>query len=141
MNSFTVSISHLPPTFVYTNPDIAVGKFEKIEKCAHIPEAGEVQCGLMSIDRMASKQVILREMDRLGKLPVPYKILLAFHVAHPTVSQRKHVVALGTVVKANGRRYAPYRFEDSDCSGPSLGLAELDWKFDAGTEFLVVDKT
>ncbi len=114
---FSVPIVYVQPEFeelkrrfpAYVNPDYKGRRFDPIERCKTVSkENREVTFEYVHMDRDASIDEVLAEMDRKGLRPALYEELLGFAEKCPD-EQRKHpIIALGSVTGVSGLRHVAF---------------------------------
>lgn len=133
---FTALVVYLQPEFeelerrfpAYVNPDYKGKRFDPIERCKVVSkENREVAFEYVHMDRDASTDEVLAEMDRKGLRPALYEELLGFAEKYPD-EQRKHpIVALGSETCVRSCRRVACLWDDVDGRGLRLSWVVSDW--------------
>ena len=113
---FSAPIAYVQPEFeelkrrfrAYVNPDYKGKRFDPIERCKAVSkENREVAFEYVHMDRDASTDEVLAEMDRKGLRPALYEELLGFAEKYPDEQLKFPIVALGSgTFVVGGRRVA-----------------------------------
>ena len=147
VDTFRAVVTYIQPKFAelksafdWVNDDYQRAKFEAIKICEAISrETREVTFQYVHMNRDASTEEVLAEMDKRGLRPVLYEELLAFAKAHPDEQRKYPIVALGSVwVDPDGFRDVACLNEDGD--ERSLGLSWYDDDWRGFCRFLAVSK-
>jgi hypothetical protein len=124
---------------VYVNPDYKGKRFDPIERCKGASkENREVAFECVHLNRDASTDEVLAEMDRKGLRPALFEELLGFAEKYPDEQRKYHIVALGSETRVDGRRYVACLW--SDGGGRSLRLFWVGRDWDGRDRFLAVRK-
>ncbi|MFH1621226.1 MAG: hypothetical protein ABIB04_04030 [Patescibacteria group bacterium] len=144
---FSAPIVYVQPEFeelkrrfpAYVNPDYKGKRFDPIERCKAVSkENREVAFEYVHLDRDASTDEVLAEMDRKGLRPALYEELLGFAEKYPDEQRKYPIVALGSEAYVDGDRYVACLWDDYD--GRNLYLHWLDDGWDGIVRFLAVRK-
>lgn len=144
---FSAPIVYVQPEFeelerrfpAYVNPDYKGKHFDPIERCKAVSkENREVAFEYVHLDRDASTDEVLAEMDRRGLRPALYEELLGFAEKYPDEQRKYPIVALGSETRVHGYRYVAYLWIDDDGRSLHLNWVDLDWYGDC--RFLAVRK-
>lgn len=112
-DTFRAEVAYIQPKFAelksafdWVNDDYRRAKFEAIKICEAISrETREVTFQYVHMNRGASTEEVLVEMDRCGLRPALFEELLAFAKAHPDEQRKYPIVVLGSVwVRPDGNR-------------------------------------
>jgi hypothetical protein len=146
-SGFTVPIVYIQPTFeelkrrfpVYINPDYKGKRFDPIERCKAVSkENREVAFEYVRLDRDASTDEVLAEMDRRGLRPALYEELLGFAEKYPDEQRKYPIVALGSEACVDGGRRVASLWHDG--FGRCLCLGWVDGGWYGCCRFLAVRK-
>lgn len=147
--SFSAPIVYVQPEFeelkrrfpAYVNPDYKGKRFDPIERCKAVPTSVgncEVAFEYVHMDRDASTDAVLAEMDRKGLRPALYEELLGFAEKYPDEQRKYPIVALGSETSVYGRRRVAYLWHDADARHLYLDWIDRVWRDD--DRFLAVRK-
>lgn len=121
----------------YVSPDINSKNFGQelaIKKRAQ----EELSVVLLHLNREASSEEVLVEMERRGLRPATLAELLALGAKHPELQRKFTIVALGSSCVLNGHRQVAYLW--SNLSSRYLDLGYFDNRRSAHCRFLAVRK-
>ena len=144
---FSAPIVYVQPEFeelerrfpAYVNPDYKGKHFDPIERCKAVSkENREVAFEYVHLDRDASTDEVLAEMDRRGLRPALYEELLGFAEKYPDEQRKYPIVALGSEAGVSGHRRVASLWCDGH--GRSLDLSWLGDDWDGRCRFLAVRK-
>ena len=144
---FSAPIVYVQPAFeelkrqfpAYVNPDYKGKRFDPIERCKAVSkENREVAFEYVHLDRDASTDEVLAEMDRRGLRPALYEELLGFAEKYPDEQRKYPIVALGSETRVVGSRGVAYLWDDD--RGRSLDLDWVDYGWVGYCRFLAVRK-
>lgn len=133
---FMASVVYVQPEFdelkrrfpAYVNPDYNGKRFDPIERCKAVSkENREVAFEYVHMDRNASTDEVLAEMDRNGLQPALYEELLGFAEKYPDEQRKYPIVALGSGTGVSGRRCVAYLWRDDDGRRLCLDWIASDW--------------
>ena len=133
---FSAPIVYVQPAFeelrcrfpAYVNPDYKGKRFDPIEHCKGVStENREVAFEYVHMDRDASTDEVLAEMDRKGLRPALYEELLGFAEKYPDEQRKYPIVALGSGAGVGGYRRVAYLWYDDDGRHLYLGWIGHDW--------------
>ena len=136
---FSAPIAYVQPEFeelkrrfpAYVNPDCKGKWFDPIERCKGVStENREVAFEYVHMDRDASTDEVLAEMDRRGLRPALYEELLGFAEKYPDEQRKYPIVALGSGTDVGGLRDVAYLWSDGDGRGLDLRWIGLGWRDD-----------
>ena len=82
------------------------------------------------MDRDASTDEVLAEMDRRGLRPALYEELLGFAEKYPDEQRKYPIVALGSEADVGGRRRVAYLWDGGDGRSLNLGWIGSGWNDD-----------
>lgn len=149
ISPFSAPIVYLQPEFeelkrrfpAYVNSGYKGKRSDPIGRCKGISkENREVAFEYIHMDRKASTDEVLAEMDRKGLRPALYEELLGFAEKYPDEQRKFPIVALGSKTRVGGDRGVAFLCGFGD--GRSLDLHWLglgsDWRSDY--RFLAVRK-
>lgn len=145
--TFSAPIVYVQPEFeelkrrfpAYVNPDYKGKRFDPIERCKAVSkENREVAFEYVHMDRDASTDEVLAEMDRKGLRPALYEELLGFAEKYPDEQRKYPIVALGSEANVGGGRNVAYLWLDGD--GRRLGLYWVGFDWRGRYRFLAVRK-
>ena len=134
--SFSAPIVYVQPEFEelqrrfpgYVNPDYKGKRFDPIERCKAVSkENREVAFEYVHMDRDASTDEVLAEMDRKGLRPALYEELLGFAEKYPDEQRKYPIVALGSETRVRARRSVACLWHDGNGRGLNLSWAGRDW--------------
>ena len=146
-SSFSAPIVYVQPEFeeltrrfpAYVDPDYKGKRFDPIERCKAVSkENREVAFEYVHMDRDASTDEVLAEMDRKGLRPALYEELLGFAEKYPDEQRKYPIVALGSGAGVLGNRHVAFLWNDDD--GRYLNLAWVADDWDGLCRFLAVRK-
>jgi hypothetical protein len=146
-HTFSAPVVYVQPTFeelkrrfsAYVNPDYKGKRFDPIERCKAVSkENREVAFEYVHMDRDASIDEVLAEMDRKGLRPALYEELLGFAEKYPDEQRKYPIVALGSETYVVGYRYVAYLWSVDGGRCLDLGWVDDDWH--DGCRFLAVRK-
>ena len=134
---FSALVVYVQPEFeelkrrfpAYVNPEYKGKRFDPIERCKAVSkENREVAFEYVHMDRDASTDEVLAEMDRNGLRPALYEELLGFAEKYPDEQKKYPIVALGSEAGVDGVRRVAYLWDND--RGRLLGLPWLgrDWR-------------
>ena len=144
---FSAPIVYVQPEFeeltrrfpAYVNPDYKGKRFDPIERCKAVSkENREVAFEYVHMDRDASTDEVLAEMDRKGLRPALYEELLGFAEKYPDEQRKFPIVALGSEADVRGDRHVAFLWSGDD--GRSLGLSWVGLGWYDRYRFLAVRK-
>ncbi|MEK7384088.1 MAG: hypothetical protein AAB262_12495 [Elusimicrobiota bacterium] len=144
---FSAPIVYVQPKFeelkrrfpAYVNPDYKGKRFDPIERCKAVSkENREVAFEYVHMDRDASTDEVLAEMDRKGLRPALYEELLGFAEKYPDEQRKFPIVALGSEADVSCLRHVAFLWDDDD--GRHLDLIWVDGDWDGDCRFLAVRK-
>ena len=144
---YSAPIVYVQPAFeelkrrfpAYVNPDYKGKRFDPIERCkAVLKENREVAFEYVHMDRDASTDEVLAEMDRKGLRPALYEELLGFAEKYPDEQRKYPIVALGSETDVRGRRIVAYLWGADD--GRNLSLLWIVGGWCDYSRFLAVRK-
>jgi hypothetical protein len=145
-NTFTAFVKYEQPSleelerrFPIVAPYYKGKRFDPIERCKGVSkENREVAFEYVHMDRNASVDAVLAEMDRLGLRPALYEELLGFAAQYPDEQRKYPIVALGSETRVGGFRSVACLWGDGP--GRSLGLRWVDGDWHDYYRFLAVRK-
>lgn len=146
-NAFLVPVLYVQPEFEelkrrfpsYVNPDYKGRRLDPIERCKAVSEENrEVAFEYVLLDRDASTDEVLAEIDRKGLRPALYEELLGFAEKYPDEQWKYPIVALGSETLVHGYRNVAYLWHDDD--GRSLYLSWIDDDWNVLYRFLAMRK-
>lgn len=144
---FSAPVVYVQPAFeelkrrfpAYVNLDYKGKRFDPIERCKGVStENREVAFEYVHMDRDASTDEVLAEMDRKGLRPALYEELLGFAEKYPDEQRKYPIVALGSGAHVHGGRRVAYLWDDDDSRNLYLYWIGGDW--DDHCRFLAVRK-
>ena len=144
---FSAQVAYIQPEFeelkrrfpAYVDPDYKGKRFDPIERCKAVSkENREVAFEYVHMDRAASTDEVLAEMDREGLRPALYEELLGFAEKYPDEQRKRPTVALGSETDVGRDRHVAYLGRDGD--GRRLGLRWIDRGWNGRYRFLAVRK-
>lgn len=144
---FTAPVVYVQPEYeelkrrfpAYVNPDYKGKRFDPIERCKAVSkENREVAFEYVHMDRDASTDEVLAEMDRKGLRPALYEELLGFAEKYPDEQRKFPIVALGSEAYVDGRRTLACLWHGGD--ERFLHLCWLDGDWFGNYRFLAVRK-
>ncbi len=122
---------------VYVNLEFKGTRFHPIERCKAVSkENREVAFEYVHMDRDASTDEVLAEMDRRGLRPALYEELLGFAEKYPDEQRKFPIVALGS--RATVAVIVAYLWDHG--LGWRLDLDWIDGRWSDGCRFLAVPK-
>lgn len=133
---FSAPIVYVQPEFeeltrrfpAYVNPDYKGKRFDPIERCKAVSkENREVAFEYVHMDRDASTDEVLAEMDRKGLRPALYEELLGFAEKYPDEQRKFPIVALGSEAHVDGRRHVACLWYVGDGRNLRLGWVGHGW--------------
>ncbi|MEO5927844.1 MAG: hypothetical protein ABIO72_03935 [Patescibacteria group bacterium] len=133
---FTALVTYVQPEFeelqrrfpAYVNPDYKGKRFDPIERCKGVSkENREVAFEYVHLDRDASTDEVLAEMDRKGLRPALYEELLSFAEKYPDEQRKYPIVALGSEALVGGDRSVACLWLDGDGRGLRLSWVDDGW--------------
>ena len=142
---FSAPVVYVQPEFeelkrrfpAYVNLDYKGKHFDPIERCKAVSREGrKVAFECVHMDRDASTDEVLAEMDRLGLRPALYEELLGFAKKYPNEQRKYSIVALGSGTDVRGGPGVACLWGDGD--GRGLGLRWLGHGWLGHYRFLVV---
>lgn len=142
---FSAEVVYLQPEFeeltrrfpAYVNPDYKGKRFDPIERCKGVStENREVAFEYVHMDRDASTDEVLSEMDRGELRPALYEELLGFALKYPDEQRKYPIVALGSETSVFGLRYVACLWGGDH--GRSLDLRWIDCDWNDSYRFLAV---
>jgi hypothetical protein len=123
----------------YVKPDYKGKRFHPIERCKGVStENREVAFEYVHMDRDASTDEVLAEMDRRSLRPALYEELLGFAEKYPDEQRKYPIVALGSESGVRGDRHVAYLWYDD--RGRCLLLYWIDYDWRVTFRFLAVRK-
>lgn len=131
------------PAFVH--PKYKNNRFDPIERCKNVPTFIDSHPAFeyVHLNRHASTDEVLAEMDSRRLRPALYEELLGFAERYPDEQWKYRIVALGSTACVSGDRAVAYLSNDGDgCHGNGRGL-DLGWVvcgWNEGFRFLAVRK-
>ena len=144
-SAFSAHIVYVQPGFeelqrrfpAYVNPEYKGKRFDPIERCKAVSkENREVAFEYVHMDRDASTDEVLAEMDRNGLRPALYEELLGFAEKYPDEQKKYPIVALGSEAYVDGDRRVAYLWDND--RGRLLGLPWLGRGWSGHYRFLAV---
>jgi hypothetical protein len=147
VEKFSAPIVYVQPEFeelkrrfpAFINLDYSGKRFDPIERCKAVSkENREVAFEYVHMDRDASTDEVLAEMDRKGLRPALYEELLGFALKYPDEQLKYPIVALGSGTSVRGLRYGAFLWYGDD--GRYLDLRWIDYDWYAYYRFLAVRK-
>lgn len=145
---FSAPVVYVQPAFeelkrrfpAYVDPDYKDRRFGPIERCKAVSkENREVAFEYVHMDRDASTDEVLAEMDRRGLRPALYEELLGFAEKYPDEQRKYPIVALGSESDVGGRRRVASLWRDGVGRDLHLGWVDDDG-WDCYDRFLAVRK-
>jgi len=108
--SFSAKIVYIQPEFedlmyyqAYVDPEYKGKRFDPIERCESVSkENREVIFEYVHMDRNASTDEVIAEMDCKGLRPALYEELIGFAKSYPDEQRKYPIVALGSVTLMGG---------------------------------------
>jgi hypothetical protein len=114
--------------FSTLNPDYKGKRFDPIERCKAVSkENREVAFEYVHMDRDASTDEVLAEMDRKGLRPALYEELLGFAEKYPDEQRKLPIVALGSEADVDGNRSVACLWDDGNGRYLNLDWIGSDW--------------
>lgn len=144
--SFTAFITYQQPSFEellcqfpgYVNPEYKDKRFDPIERCKTVSkESHGVTFGYVHMDRDASTDEVLAEMDRKGLRPALYEELLGFAEKYPNEQRQFLIVALGSEALVESFRCVAFLWA---VASRDLHLRLVSGNWGRGCRFLAVRK-
>jgi hypothetical protein len=144
---FSAPIVYVQPEFeelkrrfpTYVHPDYKGKWFDPIVRCKGVStENREVAFEYVHMNRDASTDEVLAEMDRKGLRPALYEELLGFAEKYPDEQRKYPIVALGSETGVHGIRCVAYLWRGDHGRNLCLGWVDDDW--DDRDRFLAVRK-
>ena len=147
VSGFTALIVYVQPKFKelerqfpsFVDPNYKGKRFDPIEHCKDVSrENREVAFEYVFMDRNASTDEVLAEMDRRDLLPARYEELLGFARQYPDEQRKHRIVALGSETRVLG--YRNIASLCGDYAGRGLFLYRISDDWDDDIRFLAVRK-
>lgn len=122
-STFLARVVYVQPRFVelkrrfpaYVTPEYKSIDLDPIECCKAVSkESREVAFEYVHLDRDASTDEVLAEMDRKGLRPALYEELLGFAEKYPDEQRKYPIVALGSEALVHGLRYVACLWNNGD---------------------------
>jgi len=124
-------------SYNYANRDISSANFGQ-EVVAKKGVREELKAVLLHLDRVATSQEVLAEMERLGLRPATLAELLALGAKHPELQREFPIIALGSSCTLHGYRQVAFLW--SDVSRRGLYLSSFGGRWTGHCRFLAVSK-
>ena len=103
------SYADLQKAFDWVYEGYASAEFKPIDACKGIStDTREIEFELVHLNKDASTDEALAELDKRGLRPALYEELLAFAAKHPELQKQFPIVALGSVCRDGARLYSPF---------------------------------
>jgi len=155
LQRLTVTVNYIPPLEAGEDPEefdllqamIAEGNYDWVNSditSEHFPIEGEgqveVELHLIHLNRVATGDEVLTELDKRNLRPATIEDLLALGAIHPDLQRDFPIVAVGSVWRRpDGHRYVPCLCGHWD-GRRDLGLDWIGFRWDGDCRFLAVGK-